>query len=76
MGQNISGVAYTITVGTVTALLVIAIMSAIIKSPAAIQPGDPLYYVQKSLVSSFGTAIVLAVPGSLVVLGYIFSQLE
>jgi hypothetical protein len=76
MGRDIPGVAYTIAFGGITALLAVAIMSAIVESPAAIQPGDPLYPVQQLLVSSFSTAIVLAVPGSLLVLGYILSQLK
>lgn len=66
------GVVTTVTV----ALLFVAILNAILTSPAAIQPGEPLYRTQQSIVGTFGDLLPLLVPGAVGAAYVIFNLLS
>jgi hypothetical protein len=73
---NMDDLIWKIVGGVIVALLAIAIVDSILSSAAAPQPGDPLYPALQSMISGWSTALVLAVPGSILVLAYVLSQLR
>ncbi|OYR42890.1 hypothetical protein [Halorubrum sp. Eb13] len=53
-------------VGTaIMVLVVIAVFSHLLASPAALQPGDPFYPVQHDLVETVATVLPWLVPGAI-----------
>jgi hypothetical protein len=75
-GDGIYRILLVILVGGITAFVAIAVVDSIVTSGMAPQPGDPLYSAWQSLIGAFRTTIVLVVPGILLVLGFILSQLR
>lgn len=49
----------------IVGLVVVAVLNAILTSPAAISPGDPLYPAQQSMVRTFSNILPLIVPGGI-----------
>lgn len=61
--------------GVIIAALAIAAVSIILSSSATPEPGEPMYGPLQTFTSMWGTALVLAVPSSLLVLGWILYEL-
>jgi hypothetical protein len=61
--------------GTILAVIVVVAVSAILTVGPTPESGDPMYGTLQALKSVWSAALILAVPGSIAVLGYILYKL-